>query len=727
MRKRFGTTAVRAASRPDSGRSGSTLDWSRRAERQAARGNFAGAAIRRARAEQWAPRERAAEAATRLREEIERLVDRLQSALGIEGDDPRPWRESLLALAHQSPRRPVDRRGPLALRPAKGVHRPRAADVHDRRHALGLVVWPPGDPPRPARPAAGGHVAAFAAAPSGGWPACGFPIGSGGSWPTCSARRPRRPRPVSREDLRPKIAATLDAIDLRPRNLPEEVSRRKIVEELLDRIVERGFLTLGEVRDAISRNNLKEPDCSGPRSFLRGEAALRANRRLTDALDGVYEPADFYLRWILRFSHLMFGTAAGRFLTLFFIIPYGGPFAVFMTLDHLMGLVGVHPHLVSVHGRIANFVPLVASGVFLQLLIYVPWLRRAVWHALNLLGRAVRFLFVDALQWFIALRWINIILHSQATRLIVNLVVKPIVPTLIVARFIPADTAAWRRLAGLAVIYAGLLIVLNSRVGRTLEEMVLDGISEGWQRFGVRPLVGLFWFTIDLFRRLLQGIERVLYTVDEWLRFRSGQGRAMLIAKAVMGVAWFFVAYFVRFVVNLLIEPQVNPLKHFPWVTAAHKMMWPLFLSSGLNEFLASRLGAPVGDTLFFAIGTAAPGIVGFLIWEFKENWRLFAANRPKNLRPAIIGTHGETMPRLLRPGIHSGTIPKRFAKLRRAERKALCRRRSGRGPQAPRGPAPRGNRIAALYRARVPRLVRRLLRMDRAVPEGGRGRIGDE
>ncbi len=54
------------------------------------------------------------------------------------------------------------------------------------------------------------------------------------------------------------------------------------------------------------------------------------------------------------------------------------------------------------------------------------------------------------------------------------------------------------------------------------------------------------------------------------------------------------------------------------------------------------------------------------------ENWRLFAANRAKNLRPVRIGSHGETMVRLLRPGIHSGTIPKRFAKLRRAERKAL-------------------------------------------------------
>ena len=407
-----------------------------------------------------------------------------------------------------------------------------------------------------------------------------------------------------REDLGPKIAATLDAIELCPRNVPEEVSRRKIIEELLDRIVERGFLTLGDVRDAISRNNLKEPDCSGMGSFVRGEAALRANRRLTDVLDGVYEPADFYLRWILRLSHLMFGTAAGRFLTLFFIIPYGGPFAVFMTLDHLLGLVGVHPHLVSVHGRIANFSPLIASGVFLQLLIYVPWLRRAIWHALDLLGRAVRFLSVDALQRLLALRWVNIIIHSQMTRLFMDFIVKPIVPTLVVARFFPAGTAAWRRLAALSVIYAGLLVAFNSRVGRTLEEMVLDGISEGWQRFGLRPLVGLFWFTVDLFRRFLQVIERVLYTVDEWLRFRSGQGRAMLVSKAILGVAWFFAAYFVRFVVNLLIEPQVNPLKHFPWVTAAHKMLWPLLISSGLKEFLAVRVGPAAGDTLFVIIGT---------------------------------------------------------------------------------------------------------------------------
>jgi hypothetical protein len=288
------------------------------------------------------------------------------------------------------------------------------------------------------------------------------------------------------------------------------------------------------------------------------------------------------------------------------------------------------------------------------------------------IGSALKLFFVDALRSFLALHWVHEILHSRSVRLFLNLIAKPIVPTLIAAWLIPADTLAWRKYAALVILYVGLAAFVNSRVGRTLEEMALDAVSEGWQRFGVRPILGLFWFIVDLFRRLLQGIERVLYTVDEWLRFRSGQGRATLIAKGALGVVWFFIAYVVRFCVNLLIEPQVNPLKHFPWVTASHKMMWPLFIASGLKEFLGARLGPAAGDTLFVVIGTAAPGIVGFLVWEFKENWRLFIANRSKNLQPVLIGSHGETMTRLLRPGIHSGTIPKRFAKLRRAERKAL-------------------------------------------------------
>jgi hypothetical protein len=65
------------------------------------------------------------------------------------------------------------------------------------------------------------------------------------------------------------------------------------------------------------------------------------------------------------------------------------------------------------------------------------------------------------------------------------------------------------------------------------------------------------------------------------------------------------------------------------------------------------------------------PGVFGFLVWELKENWRLYESNRAAGLGPVMVGHHGETLVRLLRPGLHSGTIPKLFAKLRHAERTA--------------------------------------------------------
>jgi len=136
-------------------------------------------------------------------------------------------------------------------------------------------------------------------------------------------------------------------------------------------------------------------------------------------------------------------------------------------------------------------------------------------------------------------------------------------------------------------------------------------------------------------------------------------------------VIWFAVTYVVRIYTNLLVEPTVNPIKHFPVVTVGHKLMLPIvpqvfqaLVAVALplvGELLATGFA---GVTLFFV-----PGIFGFIAWELKSNWRLFEANRPTTLRPVLVGSHGETIPRLLRPGFHSGTVPKLFRKLRRAAR----------------------------------------------------------
>ena len=259
-----------------------------------------------------------------------------------------------------------------------------------------------------------------------------------------------------------------------PQNLPERISRTKLVEELLDRIVERGFLTLGEVRDAISRNQLKEPDCSGPRSFLQGDAALRVNRRMTETLDGVYEPGDFYVRWILRFSHLMFGTVIGRFLTLYFVVPFGGPFVALKGLDYFVEELGFRSHLAPTNHDFARllagnislrFAPTLLLGVFLMLLFHVPSFRRGVWSGLKMLGRVLKFLLIDSVGRFFALPWVRWIVDSVPARLAMNFVVKPLVPTLLVAEFMQPGITPWQKTVSLAGIFFALALVVNSAPG----------------------------------------------------------------------------------------------------------------------------------------------------------------------------------------------------------------------------------------------------------------------
>jgi hypothetical protein len=122
-------------------------------------------------------------------------------------------------------------------------------------------------------------------------------------------------------------------------------------------------------------------------------------------------------------------------------------------------------------------------------------------------------------------------------------------------------------------------------------------------------------------------------------------------------------------VFTLLIEPQVNPIKHFPVVTVSHKLLLPAGPAFVEQLDQLTGIGKPQANTIVWSTIWLIPGVFGFLVWELKENWRLYAANRPDRLTPTPIGRHGETMVRLLRPGFHSGVVPKQFAGLRAAFR----------------------------------------------------------
>jgi hypothetical protein len=94
--------------------------------------------------------------------------------------------------------------------------------------------------------------------------------------------------------------------------------------------------------------------------------------------------------------------------------------------------------------------------------------------------------------------------------------------------------------------------------------------------------------------------------------------------------------------------------------------------ASSFGAVLVSVFGMGIAEANFWAfwIICCIPGIFGFIAWELKENWRLYHANRAKKLKPVTLGSHGESMRGLLRPGFHSGTVPKLYKKMRAADRK---------------------------------------------------------
>ena len=223
-----------------------------------------------------------------------------------------------------------------------------------------------------------------------------------------------------------------------------------------------------------------------------------------------------------------------------------------------------------------------------------------------------------------------------------------------------------------AVTFLVMNLMLNSPLGRYLEEWIAEQVLRGLRELHLHVVVAGLRLIMDVFQWLLQAVEQVLYTVDEWLLFRTGERRWVLAVKAVGGVVWSVINYVVLIYITLLIEPQVNPIKHFPVVTVSHKIMLPFI--PHLTRIFATPL-MPLGPFLATTIaGTTVflmPGVFGFLVWELKENWRLYAANRSRELKPMAIGAHGETLLRLFRPGIHSGTVPRQFSRLRAAGERA--------------------------------------------------------
>ena len=642
----------------------------RQAQEAAGRGNLVRSAILRAKAERAAPPELASKAQAALKRDVDRLVRRLQVALEIEDEDPQPWQEVLLALARHTPRGnwTAEARLLYDLQKACLAHERKAYRVDVARWIASLGREPIQRPLPAHRDVA---LAKRLRSAARRVPAVALPENMRQKLTSLLETATHHAEQRLRARFRPLVSRALDEAGLRPANLVERVAWKKLVEELLDRVVESGHLAMGDLRDAISRNNVKLADFSWKADGLRGDPLLRADHRLSRSLDGVHRRGEFYLRWMQRLSSLAFGTPVGRFVTRFLAIPFGGTFLVVSFLDHVIEKVAplFTGESVSAPSPAWTAARVLLIGTFVLGLINVEWFRLGAWRVLVGSCRAVRDGVLAAFDWLRQIEWLARLLKSRVVRLAYRFLVKPAVFTSLAWMALPMQAVdrADKMAAGTTLFVAFNLFV-NSRFGRDVEELLADAAMQAWRRLGFPILTGLFYFVVDLFRGIVEAAERLIYAVDEWLQFRTGETRLKFAAKAVVVPIWLLAAYILRFCINLLIEPQINPIKHFPVVTVSHKLLLPFIPAFG--ALLSQTMEKELAYTVAGLVITGIPGIFGFLVWELKENWRLYAANRAKGLPRAVIGHHGESMGRLFRPGIHSGTVPKLFAKLRRAARR---------------------------------------------------------
>lgn len=490
-----------------------------------------------------------------------------------------------------------------------------------------------------------------------------------------------------RDYFRPGVASAIEEGGLRPRNSVEAVAHAKLIDESLDHIVDRGYFSFGALRDVVSRNQMKLNDLATRDDFIHGDALLRIDKKIEDNLDYVYHRGELYLRGFHRLSSLLFATIIGRILTRWFILPFGGALLILEGLDHSVGKLfhkikkitpGLDPDGEFAGSGAAMSEPppifnrwwlLLLTAFFLLALINSPPFRALVARFFRAAGKILRALFIDFPKYLATRPLVRAFFSSHFVSLFTRYVIKPLLFAGIAYILVPNTASRRAHMLTLAGAFFGINLLLNSRIGRAFEQTLLHTLRTTFARFTWDILVALFRVVVNLFQRFLELIDRLLYAVDELLRFRAGQGRFAFLSKAILGVFWFYIAYVTRFVINLLVEPQINPIKHFPVVTVSHKLLFPT-IPYLANLFMTFRIDKAAAYTYATGVIWCIPGIFGFLAWEFKSNWKLYRANRSRDLKPVRAGSHGETLAQLLRPGFHSGTLPKIFHKLRRAQLK---------------------------------------------------------
>ncbi len=663
----------------------------RSARRAATSGDTVGAAILHTRAARVAPGYLTGPAQEEARVEIGKLVDRLHAALALDPEDVAAWKRTLPALLDKADQ------GTRPVEAALLYDIQRACLDHEQKiYALHVGEWLLSAFTRPIKQELKGQryvrVPAQLRSAARRLAAARLTDADRQVLAGLLKRAQGQAERQLRDEFAPLLTMALHDAGLRPTSLPERAALEKTVEELLDRISSAGFLSFGDVRDAIARGQMKLPDLGVANDHARGDPLLRLDRRLANQLDGVYRRAETYTRGLEKATALNFGTQTGRWLTRNVTLPFGAAF-LFTQFIWLLA----HERMAKLARQAGEAVPSffggwnaewwfhaawIGLGVLIILVIQSSALRGALVATGRTFYRAVRFVFWELPGRIWSARWVRLFFRSIPVQLVRKFLLRPLVVYgVLVSVSTDLRSAMW--LIHMLVFLVATFFV-NTRIGERVEALLFEAARALLELVPSLPAI-LRWLN-DQFRDLVGALEWVLSRVEDGLRLRGRAGPLAVAIRTVAGLVWMPFAFLIRFYTVVLIEPMLNPLK-LPLSILFAKFVYPLLLlfpgilqsdpqsllgySSPMVGQMAAYLTEPGAWLLVMGTLWLLPDAFTFLFWEMRENWRLYRANRPDVLLPVAVGDHGERVHALLHWGFHSGTVPRLFARLRAAEREA--------------------------------------------------------
>ncbi|MCG6942729.1 MAG: sulfite exporter TauE/SafE family protein [Thiohalocapsa sp.] len=508
-----------------------------------------------------------------------------------------------------------------------------------------------------------------------------------------------RARVTARLDaqLMPRVAQAMREADFVPRDHRERVAAHKMQQELLDVIKQRRTLKFTDVRDIVARNILRLPDPTLA-EFFRGDRLARFDRTAARALPGVYRRGEIYIKGLQQLSAPLFGTSLGRILSRYLLVPFGAAYLLLKSIDLLIGML---PHDAAVI-QLAIPMHIVLLGGLSSLVMHTGIGRHIALVLWRGLVAALRFVFFDGLNQL--LRWppLAALLSTGLVRGIGRHLVQPLligilplIPIYMLAVFVeevPIQPGFWL----VVLAFALGTLARNTPAGRRFLDNLSTRVGVYLRRINQTLVVGLIQSLLTFFKEVNRGFSQLLYRVDEALMHHLGERVEGAVFKVLVTPVWRLAESLIQFYVTVLVEPQVNPVKHFPIVSIGHKLLLPFLpaITAAFVDVSHSILPKVVAYPLVTLTIVLLPGLFGFFVWELKENWKLYQANHreglaaanhgpdmlpglehgrggaaPLPVEPAAVGPHGESVRGLMARGFHAGALPKGFDRLRRVLR----------------------------------------------------------